>query len=111
MALTIWSTNRTTPMRPTIDKAGCVGIPKPLCEEQLLEPVTLRYGNHGLTDYRSSRPSERTLTREHGGWVFRVGQPLSASTTDEVARRIRAEHDVVNLGSGEWKHSSTLLYL
>ena len=28
------------------------------------------------------------LTQEHGVWVFRTGQPMAASTTDEMLRRV-----------------------
>ena len=28
------------------------------------------------------------LTKEHGVWVFRTGQPLPASATDEVLQKI-----------------------
>ena len=38
------------------------------------------------------------LTKEHGVWVFRSGQALAASATDEVLRQIREERDVANLG-------------
>ena len=41
------------------------------------------------------------LTQEHGVGLFRTGQPMTASTTDEMLRRIREERDAVNLGGGE----------
>ncbi len=41
------------------------------------------------------------LTREHGVWVFRTGQPLPASATDEMLRQIREERDLANLGNSE----------
>jgi len=31
------------------------------------------------------------LTKEHGVWVVRTGQPLPASATDEMPRQIREE--------------------
>ncbi len=39
------------------------------------------------------------LTKEHGVWVFRTGQALAASATDEVLRQIREEREVANLGN------------
>jgi hypothetical protein len=38
------------------------------------------------------------LTKEHGVWVFRTGQALAPSATDEVLQQIREERDVANLG-------------
>jgi hypothetical protein len=41
------------------------------------------------------------LTQEHGVWVFHSGQPLPASSTDEMLQLIRAERDLTNRGKGE----------
>jgi bifunctional DNA-binding transcriptional regulator/antitoxin component of YhaV-PrlF toxin-antitoxin module len=41
------------------------------------------------------------LTKEHGVWVFRTGQPLLASAADEMLRLIREERDTANLGKDE----------
>lgn len=41
------------------------------------------------------------LTKEHGVWVFRTGQPLPASATDRVLLQIREERDRANLVKGE----------
>ena len=41
------------------------------------------------------------LTKEHGVWVFRSGQPLPASATDDMLQRIRDERDLTNLGTAE----------
>jgi hypothetical protein len=41
------------------------------------------------------------LTKEQGVWVFRTGQPLPASATDEMLQQLREERDMVNLGQGE----------
>jgi hypothetical protein len=38
------------------------------------------------------------LMKERGVWVFRTGQPLPASVTDETLRRIREDRDKQNLG-------------
>ena len=46
------------------------------------------------------RPVRETppMTREQGVWVFRIGKPLPASTTDETLRTLRDERDQQNLG-------------
>ena len=41
------------------------------------------------------------LAKEHGIWVFRTGQPLPASATDEMLQQIRGERDMANLGKNE----------
>jgi AbrB family looped-hinge helix DNA binding protein len=89
-------------VRLTIDKAGRVVIPKPLREELHLEPGDAldleTAGEHIiLRPVRGTGP----LIKEHGVWVYRVGHPLPASATDEMLQQIRAERDVVNLGSSE----------
>lgn len=38
------------------------------------------------------------LTKEKGVWVFHMGEPLSASTTDTVLKQIREERDKRNVG-------------
>ena len=88
--------------RLVIDKAGRVVIPKPLREELHLEPgdaLEMETAGESIT----LRPVRGTgpLTKEHGVWVFRIGQPLSAAATDDVLRKIRDERDNANLGSGE----------
>jgi hypothetical protein len=40
------------------------------------------------------------LAKQHGVWVFRTGQPLPASATDEMLRQIREECDQANLSEG-----------
>ena len=73
--------------RLTIDKAGRVVIPKPLREELHLEPGdSLEMESTG--EQITLRPIRGTgpLTKEHGVWVFRSGQPLHASATDEIVR-------------------------
>jgi AbrB family looped-hinge helix DNA binding protein len=88
--------------RLVIDKAGRVVIPKPLREELQLEPGdTLEMECAGeqimLRPLRGTGP----LTKEHGVWVFRSGQPLPASATEEMLQQIRAERDLSNLGKAE----------
>jgi AbrB family looped-hinge helix DNA binding protein len=89
-------------VRLTIDKAGRVVIPKLLREELRLEPGDALDMETAGEEIRL-RPVRGTgpLTKEHGVWVFRVGQPLSASATDTMLLQIRAERDQANLGGGE----------
>jgi AbrB family looped-hinge helix DNA binding protein len=86
----------------TIDKAGRVVIPRPLRKVLHLEPGdTLEMKSAGgqitLRPVRGTGP----LTKEQGVWVFRTGQPLPASATDEMLQQLREERDMVNLGKGE----------
>jgi len=86
----------------TIDKAGRIVIPKPLREELHLEPgdslEMVRAGEQiTLRPVRGTGP----LSKEHGVWVFRTGQHLPASATDDMLQRIREERDLTNLDSGE----------
>jgi len=86
----------------TIDKAGRVVIPKPLRKVLHLEPGdTLEMESAG--EQITLRPVRGTgpLTKEKGVWVFRTGQPLPASATDEMLQQLREERDMVNLGQGE----------
>jgi AbrB family looped-hinge helix DNA binding protein len=86
----------------TIDKAGRIVIPKPLREELHLEPGdSLEVDSAG--EQITLRPVRGTgpLMKEHGVWVFRTGQPLLASATDDMLQRIRQERDLTNLGKGE----------
>jgi AbrB family looped-hinge helix DNA binding protein len=88
--------------RLTIDKAGRVVIPKPLRDELHLEPGdALEMESSG--EQITLRPVRGTgpLTKEHGVWVFHTGQPLPASATDDMLRRIREERDRANLGRAE----------
>ena len=54
-------------------------------------------------EYITLRPMRGTgpLVKEHDVWVFRSGQPLPASATDEVLQQIREERDMANLGKSE----------
>jgi AbrB family looped-hinge helix DNA binding protein len=88
--------------RLVIDKAGRVVIPKPLREELHLEPGdTLEMESAG--EQITLRPVRGTgpLTKEHGVWVFRSGQPIPASATNEILDLIREERDLANLGKHE----------
>ncbi len=88
--------------RLVIDKAGRIVIPKPLREELHLEPGdALELENAGeritLRPVRGTGP----LTKEHGVWVFHSGQPLPASATDDMLRKIRTERDQANIENDE----------
>ena len=88
--------------RLTIDKAGRIVIPKSLREELRLEPgddLEMEIAGEEIT----LRPVRGTgpLTKEHGVWVFRTGQPMPASTTDDMLRQIREERDSTNLGQSK----------
>ena len=88
--------------RLIIDKAGRVVIPKPVREELRLEPGdALEMASVG--EQITLRPVRGTgpLTKEHGVWVFYTGDPLPASATDEMLRRLREERDLANLGTAE----------
>ena len=87
-------------VRLTIDKAGRVVIPKPLREELHLEAgdaLEMESAGEQIT----LRPVRGTgpLAKEHG--IFRTGQPLPASATDEMLQQIRGERDMANLGKNE----------
>jgi len=88
--------------RLIIDKAGRVVIPKPMREELHLEPgdsLEMETAGEQIT----LRPVRGTgpLTKEHGVWVFRTGQPLPASATDDMLQQIRVERDLTNRGESE----------
>ena len=88
--------------RLIIDKAGRVVIPKPLRDELHLEPGdALELETAG--EQINLRPIRGTgpLLKEKGVWVFRSGQLLSASETDDMLEQIRADRDRANLGIGE----------
>ena len=87
--------------RLVIDKAGRVVIPKLLREELHLEPgdsLEMETAGEQIT----LRPVRGTgpLAKEHGVWVFRSGQALSATSTDEMLDQLREERDAANLGKG-----------
>ncbi len=88
--------------RLTIDSAGRIVLPKPLRKELDLGPGdSLELESKGeritLRPLRGSTP----LTKEKGVWVFRTGQPLAASVTDELLQQIREQRDHQNLAPGE----------
>jgi len=87
--------------RLTIDVAGRVVIPKPLRDALDLNPgdsLELESTGERIT----LRPLRMTapLVKEQGVWVFRTGQPLAASVTDEVLNEVREDRDRDQLNSG-----------
>jgi AbrB family looped-hinge helix DNA binding protein len=83
----------------TLDKAGRVVIPKPLRDELNLGPGdALQLEAEGeqiiLRPLRGVIP----LRKERGLWVYRTGQTLSASISDDTLRKVRKERDQQNLG-------------
>lgn len=88
--------------RLPIDKAGRVVIPKPLRDQLHLEAgdeLELEATGEQIT----LRPARGAgpLIKEHGVWVFRAGQALSASSTNQILQQIREERDLTNLASRE----------
>jgi AbrB family looped-hinge helix DNA binding protein len=86
----------------TLDKAGRIVIPKRLRAALKLQPGdALEVVRSG--DQLTLRPVRGTgpLTKEQGVWVFRTGQSLPASATDEILEQIREDRDRVNRGNGE----------
>jgi len=86
--------------RLTIDSAGRVVLPKPIRMAMDISPGdTLELESAGeqitLRPVRNLSP----LTKEKGVWVFRTGQPLAASVTDQVLNDLRQRRDNDNLGN------------
>lgn len=82
-----------------LDKAGRIVIPKPVRDELQIGPGdALQLEAEGeritLRPVRGAMP----LRKERGIWVYRTGQPLSASVTDDTLRKVREERDRQNLG-------------
>lgn len=83
----------------TLDRAGRIVIPKLLRDElQLLPGDTLDLESEGEKIVLRPVRGQLPLCKERGIWVFRAGQPLAASTTDAVGRKVRDERDARNSG-------------
>jgi AbrB family looped-hinge helix DNA binding protein len=83
----------------TVDEAGRIVLP-----EGLREQLNLSAGD-ALTlvsegDCITLRPVHATgsMRKEHGVWVFRSGQPLSARVAGETLQQVRQERDVADAG-------------
>jgi len=78
----------------TLDKSGCVVLPKALRYE-----LGLAAGDRLELESRGEqitlRPvrSAPSLRKERGIWVYRTGRRLTAATTDRTLRQIREERD------------------
>ncbi len=86
----------------TIDGAGRIVLPKPIRKELDIGPGDLlELENVGeritLRPIRGASP----LAKEKGVWVFRTGQPLEASVTDDLLEEIREQRDKRNFGLSE----------
>jgi AbrB family looped-hinge helix DNA binding protein len=86
----------------TIDKAGRIVLPKALRDELHLEAgdaLEVEKAGEEIT----LRPVRGTgpLTKEQGVWVFRTGEPLAASVTDDLLQQIRSERDSANRSEGK----------
>jgi AbrB family looped-hinge helix DNA binding protein len=86
----------------TIDKAGRIVLPKALRDELHLEAgdaLEVEKAGEEIT----LRPVRGTgpLTKEQGVWVFRTGEPIAASVTDDLLQQIRSERDSANRSEGK----------
>jgi AbrB family looped-hinge helix DNA binding protein len=88
--------------RLIMDKAGRVVIPKSLRNELHLEAgdaLDMEVAGERITlrPFRGSGP----LGKEQGVWVLRTGQPMPASSTDDMLQRIREGRDPGHVGNAE----------
>jgi len=86
----------------TLDRAGRVVLPKTLRDELHLSPgdtldLTVKGDEVTLRPRRGATP----LQKERGVWVFRTGEPLTASETEETLRNIRAQRQRQNAGESQ----------
>lgn len=78
----------------TLDKAGRIVLPKPLRDELRLEPGdALEIESTGEEITLRPLRGQAQLRKKQGVWVFRTGEPLSASETEKVVRHVRQERD------------------
>jgi AbrB family looped-hinge helix DNA binding protein len=78
----------------TVDKAGRIVLPKPLRDELQLEPGdTLEIESIGEEITLRPLRGQAQLRKKQGVWVFRTGEPLSASETEKVVRQVRHERE------------------
>jgi AbrB family looped-hinge helix DNA binding protein len=83
----------------TIDRAGRIVLPKPVRDRLQIAPGDL-LKMESDDDRIILRPSRGTaqLRKKRGVWVYRIDEPLAASTVQETAETIRRERDDHNLG-------------
>lgn len=89
-------------MKATLDKAGRIVLPKPLRDEFNLEAgdsLEIESSGEDIT-LRPAR-GQAQLRKKHGVWVYRSGEPLSATTVRDTVREIRRERDARNLGKDQ----------
>jgi len=82
----------------TMDSAGRIVLPKPIRKELDIGPGDLleleSVGERvTLRPVRGGAP----LAKEKGVWVFRTGQPLTGSVTDNLLEQIREQREKGNL--------------
>jgi len=84
----------------TIDSAGRIVLPKPIRKELDLGPGD-RLEMEKIGERITLRPVRggAPLAKEKGVWVFRTGQPLAASVTDDLLEQIREQRDKQNLAT------------
>jgi AbrB family looped-hinge helix DNA binding protein len=86
-------------MKLTLDKAGRIVLPKPLRDELHLEPgdaLEIESSGEDIT-LRPVR-GQAQLRKKHGVWVYRIGEPLSASDVEQTVKEVRRERDARNMG-------------
>src|SRR5258708_38228089 len=82
----------------TVDKEGRVVLPKPVRDELQLSPgdsLELESSEERIV-LRPVRGTGR-LRKKRGIWVFRTGEPLSASTVNQAISETRRERHPTNL--------------
>jgi AbrB family looped-hinge helix DNA binding protein len=84
--------------RLTVDKAGRIVLPKPLRDKLQLAPGD-ELELESQDDRITLRPVRGTaqLRKKLGVWVFRCGEPLSASTVQKTIEQVRRARDEQNL--------------
>ncbi len=83
----------------TLDKTGCITLPKPVLEALRLSPgdaLEVSTSDDKIV-LRPLRPSGR-MRKKRGLWVYRTGEPLSAAAANETLEGVRRERDEQNLG-------------
>lgn len=84
-----------------VDKVGRIVLPKPVRDQLQLAPGD-ELEIESLDERIILRPLRGAvqLKKKRGVWVFRSGQPLSASTVQNTIEQVRRERDEQHLGKG-----------